>query len=182
VAAADRRPARRRAAKKGSSYSGKLRIIGGRWRGRRLSITEAEGLRPTPDRVREDAFQLVAAPYRRCSVSIFSRYRCLVPGSLVARCRTGGHGGKDAHVVECLRQHVAILQAVNADVVQADAVDFLRQTPQPFDIIFWTRPSKAILSRVARAGETNGWIKRGGLVYVEAPSQVDVLPCRRPGN
>ncbi|HSD97272.1 MAG TPA: RsmD family RNA methyltransferase, partial [Sulfuricaulis sp.] len=38
------------------SYSGKLRIIGGRWRGRRLSITEAEGLRPTPDRVRETLF------------------------------------------------------------------------------------------------------------------------------
>lgn len=33
-----------------------LRIIGGQWRGRRLSFVSAEGLRPTPDRVRETVF------------------------------------------------------------------------------------------------------------------------------
>ncbi|MBI3570126.1 MAG: RsmD family RNA methyltransferase, partial [Gammaproteobacteria bacterium] len=30
------------------SYPRKLRIIGGRWRGRRLDVSESEGLRPTP--------------------------------------------------------------------------------------------------------------------------------------
>ncbi|HAC35058.1 MAG TPA: 16S rRNA (guanine(966)-N(2))-methyltransferase RsmD [Gammaproteobacteria bacterium] len=35
---------------------GQLRIIGGHWRGRKLPIAEVEGLRPTPDRVRETLF------------------------------------------------------------------------------------------------------------------------------
>ena len=33
-----------------------MRIIGGRMRGRRLTVPEVPGLRPTPDRVRETLF------------------------------------------------------------------------------------------------------------------------------
>ncbi|MFP4132119.1 MAG: RsmD family RNA methyltransferase, partial [Thiohalospira sp.] len=35
---------------------GGIRIIGGRWRGRRLAVPPGTGLRPTPDRVRETLF------------------------------------------------------------------------------------------------------------------------------
>ncbi|MCL5801249.1 MAG: RsmD family RNA methyltransferase, partial [Gammaproteobacteria bacterium] len=37
-----------------------LRIIGGRWRSRRLGFPDVEGLRPTPDRVRETLFNWLA--------------------------------------------------------------------------------------------------------------------------
>ena len=33
-----------------------LRIIGGQWKRRQLTFTSAEGLRPTPDRIRETLF------------------------------------------------------------------------------------------------------------------------------
>ncbi|NUO77664.1 MAG: 16S rRNA (guanine(966)-N(2))-methyltransferase RsmD, partial [Lysobacter sp.] len=35
---------------------GRIRIIGGRWRGTRLDVPDAPGLRPTSDRVRETLF------------------------------------------------------------------------------------------------------------------------------
>jgi len=135
-------------------------------------------LRPTPDRVRETLFNWLQ-PYiaGATCLDLFAG-----TGALCLEALSRGAGQvvmveKDAHVVECLRQHVATLQALNADVVQADAVDFLRQTPQPFDIVFLDPPFKSdLIARCAELVETNGWIKRGGLVYVEAPSQVDVLP------
>ena len=34
----------------------RLRIVGGMWRGRRISFADIPGLRPTPDRVRETLF------------------------------------------------------------------------------------------------------------------------------
>src|SRR5699024_5720375 len=37
-----------------------LRIIGGQWRSRRVEIATADGLRPTPDRVRETLFNWLA--------------------------------------------------------------------------------------------------------------------------
>lgn len=40
--------------------TGQLRIIGGRWRGRRLEVPPNPGLRPTPDRVRETLFNWLA--------------------------------------------------------------------------------------------------------------------------
>ena len=41
--------------------SGQLRIIGGQWRGRKVSVPTAEGLRPTGDRIRETLFNWLAA-------------------------------------------------------------------------------------------------------------------------
>lgn len=38
------------------AQAGKLRIIGGAWRGRRLTVADSKSLRPTPDRVRETLF------------------------------------------------------------------------------------------------------------------------------
>jgi 16S rRNA (guanine966-N2)-methyltransferase len=39
-----------------NSSKGKIRIIGGEYRGRRIAVPERRGLRPTPDRVRETLF------------------------------------------------------------------------------------------------------------------------------
>ncbi|MEM1402081.1 MAG: 16S rRNA (guanine(966)-N(2))-methyltransferase RsmD [Pseudomonadota bacterium] len=41
--------------------SGQLRIIGGQWRGRKVPVPTAEGLRPTGDRIRETLFNWLAA-------------------------------------------------------------------------------------------------------------------------
>ena len=38
-----------------------LRIIGGRWRSRKLNFPDRPGLRPTPDRVRETLFNWLQA-------------------------------------------------------------------------------------------------------------------------
>jgi 16S rRNA G966 N2-methylase RsmD len=54
-----KRPAERgtgRGAALAARGPGELRIIGGQWRRRRLPIAAVEGLRPTPDRVRETLF------------------------------------------------------------------------------------------------------------------------------
>ncbi len=179
MTAADRKPVRRlTATKKASSYPGKLRIIGGRWRGRRLSVPEAEGLRPTPDRVRETLFNWLQ-PYLAGAgcLDLFAG-----TGALCLEALSRGAGRvimveKAAPVVARLRQHVAMLGAENAEVTQADAVDYLRQAPQVFDIIFLDPPFQSdLIARCAELVEARGWIKPGGLIYVESPSRMEPLP------
>jgi len=41
---------------KNNKKTNQLRIIGGQWRGRKLSFADGDGLRPTMDRVRETLF------------------------------------------------------------------------------------------------------------------------------
>lgn len=45
-----------------SRTSSKIRIIGGQWRGRKLPVPDADGLRPTGDRMRETLFNWLT-PY-----------------------------------------------------------------------------------------------------------------------
>ena len=54
-----------------------VRIIGGRWRGRKLAFSPASGLRPTGDRIRETLFNWLAAYMQgaRCADSVCRQRR-----------------------------------------------------------------------------------------------------------
>ncbi len=179
MASADRKPKLRKpAVKRSTAYPGQLRIIAGQWRGRRLSVPEQEGLRPTPDRVRETLFNWLqpTLPGATC-LDLFSG-----TGALCLEALSRGAGRvvmveKASHVVTALRQHVVLLKAENSEVVLADAVEYLNQTPQAFDIIFLDPPFQSdLIGSCAAAIETRGWCKPDGLIYIEAPSQLQELP------
>ena len=187
MAGADRKHSRRAtgvrkpgapSAKTKSSYPGRLRIIGGRWRGRRLEVPESEGLRPTPDRVRETLFNWLQ-PYiagAQC-LDLFAGTGALCLEALSRGAARVVMVEKEPAVAEQLRRHVATLRADHAEVVRADAVEFLQQAPQAFDIIFLDPPFRSdLIARCAELVEVRGWIKPGGLVYIEAPSGIDAPP------
>lgn len=141
-------------------------------------MPESEGLRPTPDRVRETLFNWLQPYLAGAScLDLFAG-----TGALCLEALSRGAGRvvmveQAAPVAERLRQTLEMLEAENATVVRADAVEYLRQTPQTFDIIFLDPPfSTDLIARCAGLIETHGWIKPGGLVYVEAPSQIGSLP------
>lgn len=141
-------------------------------------MPESEGLRPTPDRVRETLFNWLQPYLAGAScLDLFAG-----TGALCLEALSRGAGRvvmveQAAPVAERLRQTLEMLEAENATVVRADAVEYLRQTPQAFDIIFLDPPfSTDLIARCAGLIETHGWIKPGGLVYVEAPSQIESLP------
>lgn len=172
------RRAKPRAAKPKSSYPLKLRIIGGRWRGRRLEVSESEGLRPTPDRVRETLFNWLQ-PYisgARC-LDLFAGTGALCLEALSRGAASVVMVEKTPRVAQQLRRHVETLQAGDAEVTQADAVDFLQRPPRVFDIVFLDPPFKSDLIAVCAAlAEARGWVKPGSLIYVEAPSRMKDLP------
>ena len=51
----------------------KIRIIGGKWRGRKLNVIDAPDLRPTPDRIRETLFNWMNKKIiNACCLDLFS--------------------------------------------------------------------------------------------------------------
>lgn len=155
----------------------RLRIIGGEWRGRRLSFPDSAGVRPTPDRVRETLFNWLAPVIEgaRC-LDLFSG-----SGALGFEALSRGAGSvvmvdSDAAVIARLHEHAATLHASGAQLVQADAPRYLQHPPAAgFDIVFLDPPFRHhLIAPCCELLERNGWLKPGAYIYIESESDLPV--------
>jgi 16S rRNA (guanine966-N2)-methyltransferase len=158
-----------------------LRIIGGRWRGRKLRFPAAAQIRPTPDRVRETLFNwLAAAPQGATCLDLFAGSGAL---GLEALSRGAAHVTfveQDASAARELRARLEEWQAVGAQVVRTDALRYLAATARPFDIVFLDPPfDSQLLERAATLLESQPWFQPEALIYVECPARAG-LPALPP--
>ena len=165
-----------------SSASGSrnsVRIIGGGWRGRRVSFPDIPGLRPTPDRVRETLFNWLQER--------IAGARCLdlFAGSGALGLEALSRGAKELVFVE---QAVAAARALQeqlirfggqarAQVAEMGAARYLRSVPQAFDIVFLDPPfGRDALAEYVPLLDEGQWLKPGALVYLENEKKAGVPP------
>jgi len=161
------------------AYPGSIRIIGGRWRSRRLPVLTSEGLRPTPDRVRETLFNWLA-PFidgARC-LDLFAGSGALCLEANHFRAAKVVMVERSADAQHQLRANVDLLSADGAEVVAADALDYLRGQATLFDIVFLDPPFAIADAMIRDCGKrlAQGWLRPAGLVYVEAPRTLHTPP------
>ncbi len=146
-----------------------MRIIGGIWRSRRLSFAESALLRPTPDRVRETVFNWLqpAIAGARC-LDLFAGSGALGLEALSRGAARVVFVEQAPAAVQAVRDNLEALQARSAEVIHADAIDYLQGPARAFDIVFLDPPFKSgLLSRCFDLLEKQQWIKPDGLVYIE---------------
>ena len=148
-----------------------VRIIGGRWRGRKLAFDPAEGLRPTGDRIRETLFNWLAADVEdaRCA-DLFAGTGAL---GLEALSRGAAHCDfvDSSHAVTTrVAEHLERLGAPNLGSCHTEtAQHFLERTVQPFDIVFIDPPFRLELAgEICRILAARKLLRDRGLVYVES--------------
>ena len=149
-----------------------LRIIGGEWRGRRIRFPRRPGIRPTPDRVRETLFNWLAP--------VISDSRCLDlfagSGALGLEALSRGAAGvtfveSDRATADALREIVTTLAPDRGRVIHREALSWLAEPPQPFDIAFLDPPfGSGLVAPAARALELGGWLQPDARVYLEMPA------------
>jgi len=155
----------------------RIRITGGVWRSRVISVIDAPGLRPTPDRVRETLFNWLGQD--------LSGLVCLdlFAGSGILGFEAASRGAQSVTLIErdqgalaALRKNAAALGGQRLAVIQADALKFAASVGDQghrFDLVFLDPPYR------------QGWLERlwallpalvapGGRVYVE--SEAPVMP------
>jgi 16S rRNA (guanine966-N2)-methyltransferase len=162
------------AAKRSDPKRNRLRIIGGEWRGRKLDFPDMEGLRPTPDRVRETLFNWLAPVIdgARC-LDLFAGSGALGLEALSRGARGVMMVDNAASVCQSLRAHLERLGSTTGQVVQAAAEDYLRQAPAvPFDIVFLDPPYHlGLLPPCCELLENRGWLAAPATIYLEAERQ-----------
>ena len=151
-----------------------IRIIGGRFRGRRLRFPNATGLRPTADRLRETLFNWLQFEIEgaRC-LDLFAGSGALGLEALSRGAAFVRFVDQAPVVVRQLRENLGLL-GVNeqAEVVRGDAARLLRGRPeQPFDLVFLDPPYVLrTLPKLCHLLEENGWLADTAWIYLEQES------------
>jgi len=152
---------------------GRVRIVGGHWRGRQLHLGKASALRPTPDRVRETVFNWLQRQIQGA--------RCLdlFAGSGVLGFEAASRGARSVVLVEhdralirALRDNHERLGATETvSIVASDARRFLQSVRTPFDLVFLDPPyaDAPLLCDTSRTVMNRLPLTPGALIYLESP-------------
>jgi 16S rRNA (guanine966-N2)-methyltransferase len=162
---------------KSKAKASRLRIIAGEWRSRQLPIPEIEGLRPTPDRVRETLFNWINAylPGAVCG-DLFCGSGALGLEALSRGAKHMTFVDNSRVVSQQMQANLATLGATDsANVVAQNAAVFLDTvTPHAMDIVFLDPPfRKGWLAQIIPLLE-KGWLAGQALVYIEMEKEADL--------
>ncbi|MEF1188291.1 RsmD family RNA methyltransferase [Vibrio parahaemolyticus] len=119
--------------------TGFVRIISGLWRGRKLPVHDAEGLRPTSQAELVTMIELNPQAFQQ------------------------------------LQKNVASLKATNIQVVNTDALSFLKQPGTPHHVVFIDPPfRKGLLDETVTLLEQNGWLAEDAMIYIETEKELSI--------
>jgi 16S rRNA (guanine(966)-N(2))-methyltransferase RsmD len=159
-----------------------VRIIGGAWKRTPLPVLDAEGLRPTPDRVRETVFNWL----NHLLDGAWTQARCLdlFAGTGALGFEAASRGAAAVVLVEAsapavrqLEQTREKLHAAQVEILRGDALSIAQrfaagQKRADFDVIFVDPPyHHDWLAKILPLCER--LLAAGGLVYAESETALD---------
>ena len=145
----------------------KPRILGGSAKGRELE-TPRRGTRPSPSRLREALFDIVAFEPR-------GRFLDLFAGSGAVGLEAASRGF-DVVMVELAKQAVGVIErnarslGLPAKVVRGDALEYASGHAGLFDVVFAAPPYPLDLEDVFLSVVASGPAKPGGLYVMQHPT------------
>lgn len=154
-----------------------LRIIGGDWKRRQLAFASINGLRPTPDRVRETLFNWLMWDVQNAKVLDI----CAGSGALSFEALSRGATSvvmiePDRTQAQFLSQNLELLQVTKAraQLKVTTAQQALQTLKDQFDLVFLDPPySLDLWTSLAELADP--LIKPEGLIYVEADRDLNTL-------
>ncbi|PKO47717.1 MAG: 16S rRNA (guanine(966)-N(2))-methyltransferase RsmD [Betaproteobacteria bacterium HGW-Betaproteobacteria-22] len=145
-----------------------LRINAGEWRSRVIKFPEAEGLRPTPERVRQTIFNWLGQDLTGLTcLDLFAGTGVMGFEALSRNAKSAIMVEKSPVVYRAMLVNQSTLKADRAQILHMDALSYLEKTQQLFDVIFLDPPyNKGWLDKVLRRLPAH--LAPQGVVYVEA--------------
>lgn len=170
---------------KHAKHQNQIRIIGGRCRGRKLHFHDADGLRPTPDSVRERLFNWLGQDLTgRRVLDLFAGSGAL---GLEAASRNAASVvlvENNRRTLQTVAANIRELDLKQVETVCSDGLLYLKHSRETFDTVFLDPPFNwqqwpdlfALLQ---------GRLNKGAMVYVEAgrlPPFPEWLEIHREGK
>ena len=154
----------------------KVRIIGGEYRRRWIEFPDAEGLRPTPDRVRETLFNWLGQTlYGRTCLDLFA-------GSGALGFEAASRGAEQVVMIEknravfrALQDNLKKLGCTNVFIQCQDGLEFAHHDSKHYDVIFLDPPFQGdYLPKLLEILPQR--LKQNGVLYVESGVAIGAAP------
>ncbi len=158
----------------------RFRIIGGQWRSRPLGFPgDVEGLRPTPDRIRETLFNWLRLKIggAHC-LDLFAGSGALSFEALSRGAASVKALDLSPKVIASLRENSKLLSCDIFDVVGTEAMQWLRKQTgnEQYDVVFLDPPYKLdLLQDCLDLLAACNLVKAGGFIYLESDRPIDSL-------
>lgn len=159
-----------------------MRIIAGKWRGKKLTAPAGTGTRPTSDRAKEMLFNILTTHLLKQGknwdglilADVFAGSGAIGAEALSRGAQQALFIENDAAALACLRQNTAGMSG--AVIVARDATQPLLHAP--VDIIFMDAPyGKGLWQRALAALASAGWIDDRTLTIIETDrEEEETLP------
>ena len=152
-----------------------VRIIGGKWKGRKIIFSEQIGLRPTGNRIRETLFNWLQGDLSNAKcLDLFSG-----SGALGIEALSRGAGmvkfiEKDKETAFFIAESLSTFEKESArgEVVCADVNEWIQKNEEAFDIVFIDPPFNGDqIYEICQKVEATAMAKR--LIYLEWHSDID---------
>jgi 16S rRNA (guanine966-N2)-methyltransferase len=161
-----------------NSQQNRLRIIGGKWRGRKLDFPDVEGLRPTPDRVRETLFNWLQGHVvdAHC-LDLFAGSGALALEALSRGAARAVLVDNNRQATQQLEDHLRTLHCNEAVVSRLSAIDFLKRGPggAHYNLLFLDPPfGKGLINECIPLLTAQPWLKAGSYLYLEMESSLPI--------
>jgi 16S rRNA (guanine966-N2)-methyltransferase len=163
-----------------------IRIIGGSFRGRKITFPDSLGLRPTPDRVRETLFNWLSPVIREAKcLDLFAGSGALSFEAISRGAKQVVMLEKAYPVFQSLQAQANALQITNLDlqsidIQHIDSQSYLaNSTVDPFDIVFVDPPyGSGLLLPSIELLHKRGWLRQAALIYcgTDQPIKPEELP------
>ncbi|MFD1805931.1 16S rRNA (guanine(966)-N(2))-methyltransferase RsmD [Pasteurella oralis] len=166
---------------KSTSLKGEVRIIAGLWRGRKLPVLHAEGLRPTGDRVKETLFNWLM-PYivDTYCLDCFAGSGSLGFEALSRQAKQVTFLELDKAVAAQLHKNLQALKCTTeqAKVINQNSLQFLKsaQNTPHFDVVFVDPPFHfGLAQQTIDLLTQHNWLKPNALIYVETEKNQSIV-------
>jgi len=166
----------------GARRSHEVRIIGGQYRRSKLPVADADGLRPTPDRVRETLFNWLGQDLTGwVCVDAFAGSGALGFEAASRGAREVRMFEQDGTLAASLMVQAQRLGAQQVQVQRGDGIAGLKGcAAASLDLVFVDPPFAAGLHDAALAAAARA-LRPAGLLYLEAAQAWDAPQCEARG-
>ncbi|AYN24477.1 16S rRNA (guanine(966)-N(2))-methyltransferase RsmD [Buchnera aphidicola] len=149
--------------------NGKIHIISGKLKGKKILIKNNLNIRPTTNRIRETLFNWLSKHIQNA--------RCLdcFAGSGALGIEALSRDAKFVTLLEIekktiilLKDNIKRLNISNLEVIHTNALNWLKKNKQPYDIIFIDPPyNQKLIDQTIFLLEKKKWVKKKSLIYIE---------------